>query len=89
MFSNNMRKTIKAIETYLENIHLHLSRRRLLKHKRKICFNVYLQVIRFKEIDGKDCTDHQAQCKIAEAAKETKALNELVKAGHAYAKTYK
>ena len=46
-------------------------------------------MIRCSEIDGKKATNEGAYKRIAFAAKETKALNELVKAGFAYAKVVK
>jgi hypothetical protein len=44
------------------------------------------QVLRFKEIDGKEANDDEAYKRICYAATETKALNELVKAGQALIK---
>ena len=43
-------------------------------------------MIRFGEIEGKKCSNNEAEKRLSFAAKETKALNELIKGGAAYAK---
>ena len=44
------------------------------------------QVIRCSEMHGKEVTDDQAQDFITKVAKETKQVNELVKAGQTFIK---